>query len=494
MFESSHPFAFFDYFRIPYTVVDGSAGPSSGVVGQIRPTEPASGNVCRLLWCRSEGPVRSRRRLGRLGRIGRYQLGDFTVVCHVSAESPGSLLASSDKGWSRAEPLIGAGGAPVSWVWTHTDGSVLLPFDPGEVMQLLWSERYTTVGRSTVVRVGRRVAVRSYYVVRPLLPRTVQLALRRTLARRQTLPAFPRWPSEHGLHDLYRWLFAQATAVAGRPVPSIDAWPEGKSWAMVLSHDVETAGGVRDMALLRQSERDHGYRSGWNFVPERYTVDDDTIAAVKADGCEVGVHGLKHDGRDLASERTLSERLPAIRMHAEHWGAVGFRSPATQRAWALMPTLGFDYDSSYTDTDPYEPQPGGCCTYLPFFIDHLVELPITLPQDHTLFAILQHRDGQLWLDKAHEIRERGGMVLALSHPDYASDPHVAAAWRSLLEEFAGDDAMWQPLPREAAAWWRRRADSYLVQDGLGWRIQGPAADEGRVRLASAEPGQESGQQ
>jgi hypothetical protein len=141
------------------------------------------------------------------------------------------------------------------------------------------------------------------------------------------------------------------------------------------------------------------------FRPERYEVTDAVRSAVTGDGCEVGVHGLRHDGRDLASRHLLEQRLPEIRRHADAWGAVGFRSPATQRAWELMPMLGFDYDSSYTDTDPYEPQPGGCCSYLPFFVEDTVELPITLPQDHTLFEILQHRTGRTWVDKAHEIRQ-----------------------------------------------------------------------------------------
>src|SRR4029453_3244973 len=89
--------------------------------------------------------------------------------------------------------------------------------------------------------------------------------------------------------------------------------------------------------------------------------------------------------------------------------------------------LGFDYDTSYTDTDPYEPQPGGGCTYLPFFNKQLVELPIPLPQDHTLFSILQHQDGELWIRKARELRDRGGMVLVLAHPDYARDEPAAEA-------------------------------------------------------------------
>ena len=72
-----------------------------------------------------------------------------------------------------------------------------------------------------------------------------------------------------------------------------------------------------------------------------------------------------------------------------------------------MPLLGFDYDSSYPDTDPFEPAAGGCCTWLPFFNGDLVELPITLPQDHTLFVILR-RDSRLWLEKADVLRRAAG--------------------------------------------------------------------------------------
>jgi hypothetical protein len=230
---------------------------------------------------------------------------------------------------------------------------------------------------------------------------------------------------------------------------------------------------------------ERGYRSAWNLVPERYDTPPAVVADLDAQGCEVGVHGLRHDGRDLASGRALAKRLPAIRAAAERWGASGFRSPATQRSWSLMPRLGFDHDSSYTDTDPYEPQPGGCCSYLPFFIDDLVELPITLPQDHTLFSILGHEDSSLWLDKARELRRRGGMVLVLSHPDYAHGA-AARAWLDLLEEFHSDTTMWQALPREVASWWRERAGSRLVEQEGEWRVVGPAAGRARVALGAVE--------
>ena len=41
----------------------------------------------------------------------------------------------------------------------------------------------------------------------------------------------------------------------------------------------------------------------------------------------------------------------------------------------------------------------------------VVELPITLAQDHTVFVILRRRDAKVWLDKAEALRRRGGMAL-----------------------------------------------------------------------------------
>jgi hypothetical protein len=470
VFESSHQFEFFDYFRVPYGV---SPGMNEGLPEHIGRLGPKTPNGRSVLWLRAD-------RVGRGARLGRYRLGGSPVVGHVIREPPGPMLDTVGQGWHRTDAITNERGRRVASVWADTEGSVFLPFDPGEVMHNLWSERYATIGHAAVTRRLRGLMVRAYYLVRPMLPRQLQLRMRRAFARRQATPTFPAWPIEHGLHDLYRWLFATVTTVAGAPVPWLDTWPDGKAWAFVLTHDVETDVGFADIELLRAAERSHACRSSWNLVGERYIADPATVRGLHEEGCEIGVHGLRHDGRDLASRRLLQERLPAMRRHAARWGAVGFRSPATQRSWDLMPLLGFDYDTSYTDTDPYEPQPGGCCTYLPFFNRELVELPITLPQDHTLFEVLQHDDGRLWIEKTREIRDRGGMVLVLAHPDYARDGRLAAAWLGLLAEFANDDTVWQALPREVADWWRRRASSVLAHDDDGWMVVGPAADRGRI--------------
>jgi hypothetical protein len=486
LFRASHPFAFFDYFRTPYEVQshrpgNGHAGAAAFVRTLTAVARPGQASR-ELMWVGADARPAAP---SAAGQLGCYRLDNFTFFGHVAPDAAVlAMLPQAGRGWRPAESIRAADGRRAAAIWRDTDGNVFLPFDPGEVMRLYWSEGYRDVGRSAIAAFGRAAALRGYYLARPAMPRSVQLGLRRGFTRVQAASSFPGWPIEDSLHDFYGWLFAVIADLADAPVPFLGLWPGGRSWALVLTHDVETAAGYRDMDLLRAPERARGYRSSWNFVGARYQVDDETVRSLQDDGCEIGVHGLWHDGRDLAG-RLMDERLPAMWEHASRWNAVGFRSPATHRDWELMHRLGFDYDSSYTDTDPYEPQPGGCCTFFPYFNRGTVELPITLPQDHTLFTILQHADAGLWLRKAEHIRDRGGMVLALTHPDYAHDQRLADGYRTLLGTFADDGTAWRALPREVAAWWRRRAASAIRGNRDGWSIDGPASDTGQVCFAEA---------
>ena len=106
------------------------------------------------------------------------------------------------------------------------------------------------------------------------------------------------------------------------------------------------------------------------------------------------------------ASRPSRRTLPKIHRYLDEWGAVGFRSPATHRNADWMPRLGVLYDSSFPDTDPFEPQAGGCCSIFPFFLGDMVELPITLVQDHTMWEILQHPGIDLWLQKSDWISEQ----------------------------------------------------------------------------------------
>jgi hypothetical protein len=481
MFTASRPFLLFDYLRVPYNLSADESAESGGPLGRCGRLSRAGGFAAsdRSLWWLdlSAGTAASDSGLAP----GEYLLGSIPLHGTVAPDSlVREWLYSAPGAWEPTTAIHDAKGNPVASIWKSDRGDVFLPFDPGEVMECSWSERYHAardrLGLATRVK---KVAVLAYYAIRPVLPRSTQIFLRRRLSKIQARSRFPRWPIETALHDLYAVLLREVVEFTEKPVPWIAPWPSGYSWALVLTHDVETERGYRELGTVREVEERLGYRSSWNFVPKRYEVADSVVAELTAAGFEVGVHGLYHDGRDIDLVR---ERLPEIRNYAERWGASGFRSPATRRIWEHMPVLGFDYDSSYPDTDPFEPDAGGCCTWLPFFNEELVELPTTLPQDHTLFAILRRVDASTWIDKASFLRERGGMALMLVHPDYVLEPEPLAVYREFLTAFADDPTAWRALPREVSAWWRRRASSRLELDSGEWRIVGPAAGEGAVRF------------
>lgn len=482
MFHSTHPFLICDYLRIPSSVVGDRQGTEPlperhpiRAFGRVK-AGGSSGSGRTLYWPLA-GPGQPEGRLP----FGGYRLEGLPVHCRLVPDALLQVwLGELDGNWRPVLVVESAEGQRLSSVWRSASGDVVLPFDPAEAVESCWSERYKETTVPALNNRLKRGALLSYYRLRPLLPRSAQIGLRRAFSRVQARTRFPRWPVEPALHDLYDLVLGLLAGIAGESVPWIAPWPSDHSWAFVLTHDVETEAGYRNIRLLQDIEVRAGYRSSWNFVPRRYNVADSVVRRLAAEGFEVGVHGLYHDGRDLESRETLEARLPGMREAGERWGAVGFRAPATHRRWEWMPLLGFDYDSSYPDTDPFEPQAGGCCTWLPFQNGDLVELPITLPQDHTLFVILRHADERAWVEKASFLRERGGMALLITHPDYLLTESSRRPYVRFLEAFASDPTAWRALPREVSAWWRRRAASTIERDWRGWRISGPAAGEGRV--------------
>jgi hypothetical protein len=492
LFGSSRRLAIAEHFRIPHDVVEEPAGRG---LQRLR----ARGGA-ELLWASAADSAAPA--LGAEPALRAEPAHREEPPIAASVQAPGGgipifarvlgdrlaepLLVDRGGSWTRALAIEGADGEHVGSIWSARDGSVFLPFDPDEVCESYWSERYLEVARTGARRRSTRGAVRAYYAIRGLLPRPLQIWLRRQYARVQVRTEFPSWPAETALHDFFDLFTSILADVAGEPVPRIASWPNDHAWALVLTHDVETSAGVAAIDPIVELERGLGLRSSWNFVPRRYDVDDGRIRELSEDGFEVGVHGLLHDGRDLESLARVRERLPGMRAAAKRWDAVGFRAPATQRGWELMPMLGFDYDSSYPDTDPFEPQGGGCCTWLPFFNQRMVELPLTMAQDHTLFVILRRSDASTWIEKAELLRARGGLALIDTHPDYLVKAPIKDAYRCLLERFADDDSAWRALPRDVSAWWRRRADSRIERVGADWIVTGPAAGEARVELVEGE--------
>lgn len=253
---------------------------------------------------------------------------------------------------------------------------------------------------------------------------------------------------------------------AGKLPENWAGWPNNKKFALVLTHDIESELGVSLCLNILHEERMRGFRSGFYFVPELYNTPRQLRTLITDKGCEVGVHGLNHDGKLFSSEEEFNRRALKINKYLSEWKACGFRSPAMHHNLDWLSRLNIKYDLSTFDTDPFEPQPDGTGTIFPFRVQgkdsssSYIEMPYTLAQDFTLFIMLGERDGSIWRKKLDWIAEKGGMALLNTHPDYMNcdnskcrrEQYPAGIYFDFLnyirEEY--EDQYWQPLPEEMA--------------------------------------------
>jgi len=226
----------------------------------------------------------------------------------------------------------------------------------------------------------------------------------------------------------------------------------------VITHDVETAEGQAYVRTVADLDASYGYRSAFNFVLERYPLDYQLMADLRARCFEIGVHGLKHDGKLFNSHAEFMRRAARINYGLKDLSAFGFRSPLMLRNPEWMQALEVEYDLSFFDTDPYEPMPGGTMSIWPFMVGRFVELPYTLAQDHTLTAVLGETTPRLWLEKVDFIERYHGMALINAHPDYLSGAATRQVYTEFLAAMRARGGYWHALPRDVARWWRARAD------------------------------------
>jgi peptidoglycan/xylan/chitin deacetylase (PgdA/CDA1 family) len=336
-----------------------------------------------------------------------------------------------------------------------------------------------------------RRLLKAYYALRPLLPRSLQLAIRRQYAKKQAQVKFPAWPIEPILiYRANREMKARIEQSEEKRIPIINFWPRSFRAAVTLTHDVEGDVGLRNIPRVRELEEKYGVVSSWNFVPERYPFDKKVFKELTDQGCEIGLHGLHHDGKDVLSRKIFEQRLPTMNRYLKQWGAVGFRSPATHRNPDWMPELAAEYGSSFPDTDPFEPQSGGCCSVFPFFLGEMVELPITLVQDHTLIEILQKKDIDVWTQKSRWIIENHGLINIITHPDYMLTEKNLQYYDQFLAFIMSQENLWHALPNDVARWWRDRSKSEVItMDDLHPIIKGPASDRGSITWAELDGGE-----
>ncbi|MCZ2074422.1 MAG: hypothetical protein LC130_05405 [Bryobacterales bacterium] len=258
---------------------------------------------------------------------------------------------------------------------------------------------------------------------------------------------------------------------AGTPPPAWPGWPEGKRFALVLTHDVELNYGVSRCGQLANLEEERGFRSAFAFVPRRYKTPETLRHTLTKRGFEVMVHGLYHDGKEYHSRKVFEQRRAAINDFLTRWDTRGFASPSTHHNLPWISELNIDYDISTYDTDPFEPHPCGTGRIFPYWVQSptgeghgFVEMPYTLPQDFTLFILMREQTNEIWRKKLDWIAQKGGMALVKTHPDYMAF-HEADKRRDrfpvdFYTEFLDyararyGKEVWSALPSEVARYWR----------------------------------------
>src|SRR5207302_10416702 len=123
----------------------------------------------------------------------------------------------------------------------------------------------------------------AFYRVKPLIPRTAQIALRRRLARRQARRPFPAWPLESALLRRRADALSAELRDRGEDRLAVTApWPDDHRFAVVLTHDVEGPLGLERIPAVLEVERRHGFVSAWNFVAEWYPLTESDRELVRA--------------------------------------------------------------------------------------------------------------------------------------------------------------------------------------------------------------------
>ncbi len=371
------------------------------------------------------------------------------------------------------------------------EGTIYLPFDPTEVVDNLRCELYTGDWRAGQ---AQSTLAAIYYFFRPVLPFGLRNRLKQFHLRNWEKLAFPRWPVDCSVDSMLEQLLLMSVRSSpARKIPFLWFWPEGASSCAIMTHDVETTLGRQYCPTLMDVDDSFGIKASFQVVPEkRYRVPSSFLDLVRTRGFEVVVHDLNHDGLLYRNRAEFLRRAEKINAYGKQFGAEGFRAAVLYRRQLWYDALDFSYDMSVPNVAHLDPQHGGCCTVMPYFIGNIVELPVTTTQDYMLFHILDDHSIRLWEKQIDLIMQRHGLMSFIVHPDYVAQPRERGTYEALLARLARlreEKGVWIATPGEVNRWWRQRAQMNLVEDGAGLRIEGTGSERARIAYATEESGQ-----
>ena len=315
------------------------------------------------------------------------------------------------------------------------------------------------------------------------------------------------------VHDLMHVLWAalrRASEAAGLELTRAPAWPEGRRFAVLLSHDVDlwrkrTArqllkafarspwrpGAIArtfccgpdpwsDLGGIAALEEQRGMGSTFFILAGRpgrtvegvrvvngYDAPRDEVAAtahgLTERGAEVALHGSSDSfcsSEALTAERRDVEALAATHVAGCRQHFLRFELPATWRAQAAA-GLGYDASLGYHDTDGH--RAGFAFPFLPFDGEELplLELPLTVMDGALLERQGLDADAAWERLEAHlERTEADGAMLGLLWHNTHFCELDAPGYRGIYEralDWIRDHNGWGAPARDIAAWWTRRS-------------------------------------
>lgn len=369
---------------------------------------------------------------------------------------------------------------------------IRLPFCFAEVIDNLRLERYRQnmiPGREVFART--EIVRRLYYFIRRALPIWLRRPLQKAYFSDWQHLIFPSWPVDFTVDVLHQELLRLLMTAGGvKRVPFIWFWPKGASGCLMMTHDVETSAGRDFSSALMDMDDSFGIKSSFQVVPEkRYRVLDSYVSEVRRRGFELNLHDLNHDGKLYRERQEFERRAAKINSYIRKYGARGFRAGSMYRRQDWYDVFQFSYDMSVPNVARLEPMRGGCCTVMPYFVGNIVELPLTLAQDYSLFHILDDYSIDLWKQQLSLIRAQHGLMSFIVHPDYVVERRARDVYRSLLgylKETVARERIWAALPGDVDLWWRARSQMSLLARGDGWEIMGPESERARLAYATLD--------
>ncbi len=369
-------------------------------------------------------------------------------------------------------------------------GKSYLPFDPNEVARNLREERYVARASNGNGNTNGDLVRWAYYMVRPLLGVGVRKYLQRISLRGAEKIPFPQWPVDRTVDRMFEQLMLlQMKALGVKRIPFIWFWPDKQKGCAMMTHDVETKQGLNFCSSLMDLNDSYRIKSSFQIIPaERYRTSSELLREIKCRGFEVNVHDWNHDGRLYLDRTEFLERAKRINDAAVAYGADGFRSGALYRNVDWYDAYTFSYDMSVPNVGHFDPQRGGCCTIMPYFIGSILELPVTTIQDYSLFHIRGDYSIETWKRQIILILRHHGLASFIVHPDYIIQRKPRSTYAQLLEylnELRSTQDVWIARPQDVNNWWRLRSEMKLIRRSGEWRIEGSGKDRASIAYAAA---------